>query len=273
MVSEELKKIVDQLPLLKQLFEQDVYISVLDREGIVQGYSVPDGVAPQLSVGELFSDPTGAFREVIETGCARKNRLPKEVMGETFEGMLVPVTEEGKVVGCVVCTYSVEIKEKNMEMAENFQNTVRDVQDTIQALVAGIENLLGTLTSVKDVTGNVANDVDTATEVVSKISSNASRSNILALNASIEAARSGEHGRGFAVVATEMGKLANDSGRSASEIKSTLSTITGHMSSIVSSIKDANDVAQEHMDNINDIQRVLSDILDLAEQLRENINI
>ena len=75
------------------------------------------------------------------------------------------------------------------------------------------------------------------------------------------------------MVATEMGKLANDSGSSATEIKSTLNIITSHLVSIVSSIKDANDMAKEHMENINEIQKILKETIVLAEQLESNLNI
>ncbi|MCM1186876.1 MAG: methyl-accepting chemotaxis protein [Lachnoclostridium sp.] len=121
-------------------------------------------------------------------------------------------------------------------------------------------------------TANVESDVHNAVDVVNKITGNASRSNILALNASIEAARSGEHGKGFAVVATEMGKLANDSGSSASAIKTTLNTITEHLVSITSSIKDANDVAKEHLENMNSIQKVLAELNSFAEKLQRDLN-
>ncbi len=120
-------------------------------------------------------------------------------------------------------------------------------------------------------TNNVEGDVHNTVEVVNKISSNASRSNILALNASIEAARSGENGRGFAVVADQMGELAKDSGNSATEIKATLNTITDHLYSIITSIKEANDVAREHLEHVNEIQNTLEETLVLAGELEEDI--
>ncbi len=272
MLNERLQTIIDELPLIKQLYEHEVYLTVIDSEGIVQGFVVPDGVTPKLRVGELFIDPSGAFHEVISTGRAKKNRLPKEVMGEPFEGMLVPIKDGSEIVGCVTCTYSVNIKERNVEIASKFEAAMREVSASIQETVGEIEKLFHMLTDMDEMTNSVEHDVNTAAEVVGKIRSNASRSNILALNASIEAARSGEYGRGFAVVATEMGKLANDSGSSATAIKATLSTITEHLVSIIASIKDANDVAKGHLENVNTIQKVLEDTIVLAEQLEENVN-
>lgn len=272
-MSERLNNIIEDLPLIRQMMEQEAYITVIDTEEVVRGFSVPDGVKPQLSVGDTFVDPTGAFREVIATGRPKKNRLPKEVMGETLEGILVPIKEENKVVGCIVCAYSMDIKEQIVDIAEKFQNSVHHINASIQEIVGGTEKLFTMLTDMNERTKNVEKDVGNATKVVGEISANASRSNILALNASIEAARSGEHGRGFAVVATQMGKLANDSGSSATEIKSTLSIITDHLVSIGSSIKDANNVAKEHMENIGEIQKILEETIVLAEKLEKNVNI
>ncbi len=272
-MNEKIRQIVEMLPLLKQLFKYEVYITVLDAEGVVQGYVVPDGVKPQLSVGESFYDPSGAFQEVIRTGRAKQNRLPKEAMGEVFEGMLVPILDGREVVGCVTCTYSVDAEEQILQIAGEFQNSVKDINDCIGTIVGGIDNLFQMLTGMNDMTNSVETDVETAVSVVGKITGNASRSKILALNASIEAARSGEYGRGFSVVATEMGKLAADSGSSANEIQSTLGAITDHLTYIASSIKDANDVAKEHMENINRIQEILEETIVLAEKLEKNVNI
>ena len=68
-----------------------------------------------------------------------------------------------------------------------------------------------------------------------------------------------------------MGELAKDSGNSATEIKSTLNTITDHLYSIISSIKEANDVAKEHLENVNVIQNTLEETLLLAGKLEEDI--
>ena len=74
------------------------------------------------------------------------------------------------------------------------------------------------------------------------------------------------------MVADEMGKLAKDSGGSATEIKSTLNIITNHIITIISSIKDANSLAKEHIENISAIQKTLGEMRNLSGKLEQDIH-
>lgn len=270
-MNQQLEYYVDALPTIKQMFEKDVYITVIDSDGVIVGYSIPDGEKPIMSVGQRFNDPSGMLDRVLRTGRAQHNRLAKEVMGESFEGELVPIKDGNEVVGCITCTYSVDVREQMADITDKFQKSVSNVSTSLQELVEGMEHLFQMLTEMDSMTSSVDADVHNAVEVVNKISSNASRSNILALNASIEAARSGENGRGFAVVATEMGKLANDSGSSATEIKNTLHTIMEHLVSIISSVKEASNFAKQHSGSISGIQEVLKDMVVLSQELENDL--
>lgn len=263
-----LQGIVDNLDIIRQLYDKEMIISVMDKDKVVQGYSLPPGMAPQAEVGDVFEDPSGILDEVIGMGIAKHNYLPKEVMGFPIEGNLVPVKDDGEVVGCVICSYSVEGKEKVRDIAVRFKESMQEIDGSVQDFVSGVEKLAGILTSMNKMTSDVERDVNGTANVVNKISSNASHSNVLALNASIEAARSGEAGRGFNVVATEMGKLAKDSGNSATEIKATLSAIVNHLQVIMDSIKEANGVAENCMDNITSIKTVLEQTINISNELR-----
>lgn len=272
-MNQNLQIIVDNLDLIRQLYDKEMIISVIDKDHIVQGFSLPPGLPPQTPVGSVFRDPSGIFDEVVARGVTKHNYLPKEVMGFPVEGNLVPIKDGGQVVGCVICCYSVAAKEKVREIAEKFQKSIREIDSSVQSVIGGIETLSSMLTKMNQVTSDVEQDVNEAADVVNKISNNASHSNILALNASIEAARSGEAGRGFAVVATEMGKLAKDSGSSATEIKSTLSAIVNHLQSIMHSITEADDVAKQHMANITSIKTVLEQTISIASELENDVNL
>lgn len=268
-----LQYIIDNLDLIRQLYDKEMIISVIDKDHIVQGYSLPKGLPPQMPVGSKFEDPSGIFDEVIAKGITKHNYLPKEVMGFPVEGNLVPIKENGQVTGCVICSYSVEGKEKVKEIAGRFQESIQEINTSIKDVIGGIETLFNMLTNMNQMTSEVEKDVNEASSVINKIGNNASHSNILALNASIEAARSGEAGRGFAVVATEMGKLAKDSGSSAAEIKKNLSNIVNHLELIMNFISEANDVAKNYMDNISSIKTVLEQTVSIACELENDVNL
>lgn len=270
-MNQKVQSVVDNLDIIKQLYDTSTYISVLDKDGILVGYVIPEGESPKIQIGEKFEDLSGAFDRVMREGIKLHNYLPKEVMGMAFEGDLVPIKDGSRIEGCLICTYAAQDAGNVKNITDRFKVSVKQIDVSVQEVINGTENLVQMLEKMNDMTTSVESDVNGASDIVNKIRQNASHSNILALNASIEAARSGDAGRGFAVVATEMGKLAKDSGSSAAEIKNTLDGIVDHLGEMISSIKDANHVAKNYMESISSISSVLSETISLADRLEKDI--
>ena len=109
----------------------------------------------------------------------------------------------------------------------------------------GIAAALGTLTRARDVIGASAANVqrvEEASAVVQRyletIQQIAGQTNLRALNAAIEAARAGDHGRGFSVVAEEVRKLAEDSARTADEVRGVVAKMRGEVATAARSFRE-----------------------------------
>ena len=109
---------------------------------------------------------------------------------------------------------------------------------SLQQSAAAIEEITSSMQNVSDKTIEVTKQADDIKGIVGVIKDIADQTNLLALNAAIEAARAGEHGRGFAVVADEVRKLAERTGKSLNEIEANVNVLVQGINDMGESIKE-----------------------------------
>ncbi len=153
-----------------------------------------------------------------------------------------------------------DLSQESRSIALKGQQRMVEALNSIQALTRGVEVSSGQV-------GGLAEQAKGIGKVLDVIRTIAEQTNLLALNAAIEAARAGEAGRGFAVVADEVRALAHRTAQSTQEIEQMIGSIQTNTASTVNTMLDSSSMTQQTLGLAELAQQALADILAANDEI------
>jgi len=164
-----------------------------------------------------------------------------------------------------------------------FSNDVREVskqseelsahgRDVIAELIVGMNEVSATVNNSSQTVESLGQESEKIGAVISVIKEIADQTNLLALNAAIEAARAGEQGRGFAVVADEVRKLAERTTRSTAEISATIGVVQSGVKASVDRMRGGVELVEHVLERARLAESAIHDIAKSSENLSGAVN-
>ena len=289
-INENIKKIEEGLEKDNQMIQGLVREVEKMKNGVLEGRVYEEASHPDLEkVRIIFNEMQDSLEKIIGKDVNNTVEVLDKAMNKDFTDRIkdaigkveiavnnvldtiVNILSENKENGEVLTQTASELKEKMhmlRDAAKEASNELANVSGIMQGLNSEIFEISNQTKTVIDQSQDIKNVVGIIQEI-------ADQTNLLALNAAIEAARAGEHGRGFAVVADEVRKLAEKTQKSLSEIDANINLLTQSITNIGEAIiKQTDEIANATMkiEEVNEKTKLMEESVEEVNEIAEEVN-
>ncbi|MGE6517567.1 methyl-accepting chemotaxis protein [Lysinibacillus sphaericus] len=264
----KLQAAIDAIDLYQATYPEDACVIVADKEKVL-AYKPGKQVDLKINIGDSLKKYRGTTTEkALSVGKFMREERGPEGFGLAYISIAQPIFEAGKVIGVVSAVMSNEKMDNMRLLATELSSSVEEMTATNEELASASVDVSKQLAELSKFSESMTGDIQQINTIVDLVKDLAMKSKILGLNASIEAARSGEHGRGFAVVASEIQKMSQSSTESADSITIQLGSIKQSIDKVNESANQIAAFTQQFSGSMHELNAAYSGINTTAEKLK-----
>lgn len=272
MLNEEVELILSHFVYLSgylpNFFTEDIIIGVTNTKSFIF-QSINENIPVTVKSGDPVTEGDGMY-EAMHYGRPYSVIIPKEKFGVTYRSTTVPIRDKnGTIIGAFGIGRSIENQVKINSLAENLSNSLQEISKVVTQFSNDIQELVNSNTEVLQVAQTTKKETEKTDEILSFLKNISKKTNLLGLNASIEAARVGKYGQGFDVVAKEIRQLSISSSESMREIESILNKVKDLANNLLENINRTGMIFQNQAAAIEEITANIEEIASLSVVLEE----
>lgn len=265
----KLELIRDAMADFQKTFHEDTCLYLYSQEKVE--HALPgETIDLEIKVGTPMEELKGILSyTVLQTGEFMKREVGAEVRGIPYIATAQPIFDGEEVIGVISAVTSIEKVDMLRNGANELGTAVQQISATSEEMLSASNDIAVRLQELSAQSEKMKDEIENIYSILGLVKGIAKQSSILGLNASIEAARSGEHGKGFNVVATEIRNLAENSNDRVLEIEKQLQVIQEAIEIMNESTQTIATFTEEHNASMQELHSTYERIGATSESLLE----